>query len=93
MKALQVVAVLLALAGTGLTTVTAVVFCLGMGANATEAQLRSIEAWAWGLSLMGAAGMAGGITLLRLGRPGWAVGIAVAPCFVFLSILVVALSR
>jgi prolipoprotein diacylglyceryltransferase len=64
---------------TGLTTLTAIVFCMAMGANSTPAQLRALKLWMGGLSLLGVAGVVVGILLIRAGQPNWAAVAAFAP--------------
>lgn len=91
MKSLAIAAAILAMLCTAWTTLTAVVFCLGMGANAKPPEIRALKLWMLGLTLLGTAGITVGIFLLRAGRPGWAAGASFAPTVVMGSILVVAL--
>lgn len=77
---------------TTLSTLTAVVFCLGMGANASAAQLRMLKLWMAGFSLLGVVGVVGAILLLRKGHEGWATGVAFFPtAFIAVVFLVVML--
>jgi hypothetical protein len=82
---------ILAMLGTLLTTLTMLVFCLGMGANASPEEIRALKLWMGGLSLLGAAGIAASIVLLRTGRPGSATGAAFLPTMIMAIILLVAL--
>jgi hypothetical protein len=78
---------------TVLVTLTAVVFCLGMGANSTPAQLRALKLWMFGLSLLGATGVTTGILLVRAGQPGWASLAAIAPSLILGVIFLVAVIK
>lgn len=82
---------ILAMLCTALATVTAVVFCLAMGANATPEQLRALKLWMLGLALLGLAGIIGGVVLLRAGQPTWAAGVGFAPTAIMALILFVSL--
>lgn len=84
---------ILAMIGTVLATLTALVFCLAMGANSTPAQLRALKLWMGGLSLLGVAGVVVGIILIRAGQPNWAAVAAIAPTVIFAVILGVALIK
>lgn len=84
---------ILAMVCTALATLTAVVFCLAGGANATPAQIRALKLWMLGLTLLGAAGLTVGIFLLRAGQPGWAAGVSFAPVVVIGVIFLVALLK
>ncbi len=77
---------------TALMTLTAVVFCLGMGANATPAQIRALKLWMLGLSLLGIAGIAAGIFMMRSGQHNMAAGLAILPSAIIIVILIVALN-
>lgn len=72
MKSLHIAAAIVAMLATALATLTAVVFCLGMGANAKPPEIRALKLWMAGLTLLGVAGITVGIFLLRAGQPGWA---------------------
>jgi hypothetical protein len=87
MKSLPILAMLVTL----LTTLTMLVFCLGMGANASAADIRTLKLWMAGLSLLGAAGVVAGIVLLRTGQPGWAAVVAILPTLIMSVIFLVAL--
>jgi hypothetical protein len=78
---------------TVLVTLTALVFCLGMGANASPAQLRALKLWMLGLSLLGVAGVMTGILLLRAGQPGWASLAAITPSLILGIIFLVAVTK
>ena len=79
---------------TVVTTLTAVVFCMAMGANASDAEIRDLKLWMAGLSLLGVSGLAvAGFLLVRGGQPGWAAGAALAPTGIFGLILLVALIK
>ncbi len=84
---------ILAMACTVLATAMAVVFCLGMGANAKPPEIRALKLWMAGLTLLGIAGIAVGIVLLRAGQPGWATVASLAPTVLFGLILAVALLK
>ena len=87
MKVLSVLAML----GTVLTTLTMLVFCLGMGANASPAGIRTLKLWMSGLSLLGLAGVVAGIVLIRAGQLRWAAGAAILPAVIMAMIFLVAL--
>jgi hypothetical protein len=77
---------ILAMMLTAFSTLTAVVFCMGMGANSSAAEIRALKLWMSGFSLVGLAGIVAGIILLRSGNHGWAAGAAIAPT-VFVAIV------
>lgn len=83
----------LAIVCTVLATLTALVFCMAMGANSTPAQIRALKLWMAGLSLLGVAGVVVGLILIRTGQPGWASLAASAPTVIFGIILVIALLK
>ncbi len=74
-----------------LTTLTAVIFCAGMGANASPAQIRALKLWMAGLSLLGAAGILAGILYMRAGQPGMAAGAAFLPTVLIIVIFIIAM--
>ena len=78
---------------TALATLTAVVFCLGMGANASPAEIRALKLWMAGLTVLGVAGITAAIFLLRSGQLGWAAGVGIAPAVIMLVIFIIALNR
>ena len=84
---------ILAMLLTAISTLTAVVFCLGMGANSSPAQIRMLKLWMGGLSLLGLAGIVIGIILLRSGQFGWAAGAAVSPTVIIAIIFLIALLK
>lgn len=84
---------ILAMIATLLATLTAVVFCLAMGANAKPPEIRALKLWMAGLSLLGIAGVGVGIILIRAGQPGWASLAAFAPTVIFGLILAIALLK
>lgn len=84
---------ILAMIGTALATLTALVFCLAMGANSTPAQLRALKLWMGGLSLLGLTGIIVGIILIRAGQPNWAAVAAFAPTVIFAFILGISLIK
>ena len=67
---------------TVVSTLTAVVCCMAMGANASPAQIRFLKLWMGGLSLLGLAGIVVGIVFLRGGQHGWAAIAAATPTVV-----------
>lgn len=83
----------LAMICTVIATLTALVFCMAMGANSTPAQIRSLKLWIAALSLLGAAGVVVGCFLIRAGQPGWASLAAFAPTLIFAVILGIALIK
>lgn len=93
MKSLLIATAIVAMLGTALATLTAVVFCLGMGANAKPPEIRALKLWMLGLTLLGVAGITVGIFLLRAGQPGWAAGVSFAPVIVIGMIFLVALIK
>jgi hypothetical protein len=78
---------------TVLTTLTAVVFCMAMGANASASDMRQLKLWMAGSSLLGDGGVAAAIFLLRAGQLGWAAGVAFAPTVLFGIAFLVALIK
>jgi hypothetical protein len=78
---------------TALATLTAVVFCLAGGANASPAQIRALKLWMLGLTLLGVTGIAVGIFLLRASQPGWAAGVSIAPTVIMGLILTISLLK
>ena len=78
---------------TVIATLTAVVFCLGMGANAKPPEIRALKLWMLGLTLLGVAGVTVGIFLLRAGQPSWAAGVSFAPVVIMSLILTIALLK
>lgn len=93
MKSLYLAAAVIAMIGTALATLTAVVFCLGMGANAKPPEIRALKLWMLGLTLLGAGGVTAGVLLLRAGQPAWAAGVGIAPAVIMAAILAVALLK
>lgn len=93
MKSTLIALAIVAMLCTAVATLTAVVFCLAGGANATPAQIRALKFWMLGLTLLGVAGIGGGIFLLRAGQPGWAAGVSFAPSVIMGLILAVALLK
>ena len=91
MKTRLITAAVLAMVGTALATLTAVVFCLGMGANAKPPEILALKLWMLGLTLLGGAGITVGLLLLRAGQPGWGAVASAAPTLIMAIILAVAL--
>lgn len=91
MKFLLPAAAIVAMIGTVLVTLTAVFFCLGMGANASPAAIRGLKIWMAGLTLLGVGGVVAGIVLLRAGQHGWAAVAAILPSVIMVLIFIVAL--
>ncbi len=71
-------------------TLTAVTFGMGIGANATPAEIRALNLWMASFSLLG---VAAGIFLMRAGQPGYAAGVAFLPAVIVLIVGVVAVSK
>jgi hypothetical protein len=92
-KTFLVTICIIAMIGTVLATLTAVVFCLGMGANAKPPEIRALKFWMLGLTLLGGTGITIGTFLLRAGLPGWAAGVSFAPTVIFGLILAIALLK
>lgn len=82
-----------AMIATALSTMVAVVFTMGMGANASPAEVRSLKLWMLCLSLLGAVGILAGIFLLRSGQHNMAAAAAFAPTVIMGIILLVALVK
>jgi hypothetical protein len=76
-----------------LSTLTAVVGCMAMGANSTPAQIHALKLWMAGLSLLGLAGVVMSIVLLRSGQTGWAAFVAFFPTIVITIISLIALLK
>ncbi len=93
MKAMMTALTIAAMICTVLATLTAVVFCMAGGANATPAQIHALKLWMLGLTLLGLAGITVGIFLLRAGQPVWAACVSFAPTVIFGLILAVALLK
>lgn len=74
---------MLAMACTAVATVTALVFCMAMGANSTPEQFRTLKLWMAGLSGLGLAGVGVGFMLIRSGQMGWASIAALAPTVIY----------
>lgn len=82
-----------AMIATALSTLVAVVFIMGMGANASPVQIRMLKLWMLGLSLLGIAGILVGILLMRNGQYNMAAAAAFAPTVIMGIILLVALMK
>ncbi len=79
---------------TAFTTLTAVIFCLGMGANASPAQIRALKLWMLALSLIGVGGIGAGIFIMRSGgQNSTAAAVAFLPTVIFGLILIIALIK
>lgn len=78
---------------TAISTLVALTFCMGMGANASPAQIRMLKLWMLCLSLLGLAGIVIGIVLLRSGRHEHAAAVAFAPTVIMGIILFIALVK
>ncbi|MES2625410.1 MAG: hypothetical protein V4628_09035 [Pseudomonadota bacterium] len=89
MKFIAIIGMLLTI----LSTLTALVFCMGMGANASAAQIHALKLWITGFSLLGIAGIVISIFLLRADQTGWAVNAAFAPTIIIFIIFVISVSR
>jgi len=84
---------LLGMLFTVIATVTALVFCLAMGANSTPAQLRAIKLWMAGFSLLGVLGIVLSIVLIRFGHTGWAAGVAFLPTVIIAIIFTISVLK
>lgn len=78
---------------TALATLTALVFLMAGSANSTPAQIRALNFWMGGLSLLGVAGIVIGVILIRAGQPERASFAAFAPTVIFGIILTIALLK
>ena len=78
---------------TVLSTVTALVCCMLMGANSTPAQILALKLWMGGLSLLGLVGVVTSIVLLRSGQYNWATCVALFPTVVIVIIFLVAMIK
>ena len=74
-------------------TLCALVFCMGMGANAKPDEIRQLKFWMAGFSLLGVAGIVVGIVLMRSGQMGNAALAGIAPAVVVLAVFVVAMLK
>lgn len=83
----------LAMLATAFATLTALVFCLGMGANAKPPTIRALKFWMAGIFLLGGAGIVVGFLLMRTGQTDWAAVAAFAPTVILCVILIVALRQ
>ncbi len=93
MKPMLVAASILGMICAALATAIAVVFCLGMGANAKPPEIRALKLWMLGLTLLGFSGIGGGIFLLRAGQPAWAAGVSFAPVVIIAVIFLIAMLK
>lgn len=89
MKLLLLVA---AIISTIVATLTAITFCLGMGANSSPGEIRMLKLWMLGFSAMGVAGIVAGVVLWRAGQTGYAAGAAFLPVPIILIIGIVAIA-
>ena len=93
MKVMLTAFAIIAMLCTAFATLSAVVFCLAGGANATPEQIRALKLWMLGLTLLGVAGVGVGICLLGAGQPGWAAGVSFSPTVVIGVILLIAMLK
>jgi len=84
---------ILAIVSTVLATLTAIMFCLGMGANSSPAEIRTLKLWMACFSLLGVAGIAVGLFLMRINQPGRAAATAFLPAVVMVIIFLIALLK
>ena len=82
-----------AMIGTAFATMAAIVFCLGMGANAKPREIRALKLRMLGLTLLGVAGISAGIFLLRAGQPGLAAGVSIAPAVILFAVFIIAVKK
>ena len=73
---------ILAMICTVVATLVMLVFCMAMGANAKPEEIQALKGWMIGLSLLGLAGIAVGILLMRSAQPGLAAGVSLLPAIV-----------
>jgi len=74
-------------------TLFAIVFCLGMGANAKPSEIRALKVWALGLTSLGVAGISAGIFLLRAAQPGLAASVSIAPAVILFVVFIIAVKK
>ncbi len=78
---------------TVLGTLTAVVFCMGMQANASASAIRQIKIWMMGISVLSLVALVAAGFLMHAGQPESAAGVAFAPTVVLGILLIVALLK
>lgn len=78
---------------TGFLTLSAIVFCLGMGANAKPGEIRALKLWMLAFGLLGAGGVVASILALRAGEERSAWGYALAPSAVILVVFLWAIRK
>jgi hypothetical protein len=93
MNPLLLAAAIAAMVCTALVTLAAVVFCLGMGANAKPSEIRSLKFRMLGFALLGIAGVTLGIFLLHAGLPGQAAFASLAPTVIMVGIFIAAMLK
>ncbi len=82
-----------AMIGTVVATLTMLVFCMAMGANAKPEEIQSLKQWMLGLSLLAVVGIAVGIALMRNAQPGWAAAVSILPAILMGIVLLIALLK
>ena len=70
---------ILAMICTVIATLMMLVMCMASGANASDADIRTIKSIMLGFSLLSVAGIVAGIFLLRSGQSGWSLVASIAP--------------
>jgi hypothetical protein len=90
---MKLVLPILAMLCTVFATLVAIVFCMGMGANAKPPEIRALQYWMGGLPLLGIGGVTVGILLIRSGQPVLAAAGAFAPTLIMSILFLVALLK
>jgi len=84
---------ILAMVCSAFFTLSALVFCMGMGANAKPPEIRALKLWMLGFTLLGVAGVVVSILLIRANQHGWASLAAFAPTVIIWIIFLIALLK
>ncbi len=84
---------IIAMIGTALVTLTMIVCCMAMGANASPAEIRTLKLWMGGFALLGLTGIIVSILLMRVSEHGWAAGAAFLPTVIMGLITIIALLK
>lgn len=83
----------LAICCTVVITLTAIVFCMSMGANLSPEEIRLLRNWVFGFTVLGIAGVMIAVLLMRSGFPGWGAIAATIPCIISIVVFVVAVLK
>lgn len=77
---------------TAAISLTMLVFCSAMGANASPAAIAALKMWMIGLSVLSLAGIVAALVLMR-SEPNLAAGIAILPSLIIGLIFVISLLK